>query len=169
MAVSVNYNLGITVDETQNMGDGAGDVTFSYSTATAGKIDASTSVKAEYAFSDTFQLVGGTYTLHLDSMTGPLGSTVNFNGKKVLLVKIACPTTNTAPVLVTKSAGVWPYNLFGEDVAAADRVVIEAGETYLMYHPETLAAVATGAEEAIDFTSADLTADVTIELVAGVT
>jgi len=167
MAVSVNYNLGLAVDETQNMGDGAGDVTFSYSSATAGKIDASTSVKAEYAFSDTFQLVAGTYTLHLHNMVGPLASVVNFTDKKVLLVKIACPITNTDPVLVTKSAGT-PYNLFGEDAADADRITVEPGETYLAYHPETLAVVAVG-ERSVDFTSADLTADVTIELVAGVT
>jgi len=172
MSVSANYNLGLAVDETQNMGDVIGNITFAHTTVTAGKLDASTVPNAQLVFHDSFNIDAAPLAagvLDLTSMaTGPLGSTVNFTGKKIRLVKISAHVDNTDVVTITRKDVGSGYNLFGLDHTTAESVTLSPGCSIMAYHLAT-AEVITGTFKNVLFTSpTDADANVTVELVAGV-
>ena len=97
-------------------------------------------------------------------MTGPQGVTVDFTGLKVQLIKLACPTTNTAGITVDRGASN-AYNLFGADNNSAEQVEILPGCATMFYHNDKL--------EDVDATHSDVqfagtgTESIEVHLVAG--
>lgn len=170
MSVSANYNLGLAVDETQNMGDVIGNVTFAHTTVTAGKLDSTTVPNAQLIFHDSFDIDAAPLAvgvLDLTSMaTGPLGSTVDFSTKKIRLVKISAHEDNTDVVTVSVNVATG-YNLFGPTNATADRVILSPGCSIMAYQLAT-AEVIDATHKMVLFASPDADANVTVELVAGV-
>jgi hypothetical protein len=136
MSVSALYVLKCIATETPALGlDHATDVPFDHDIGTTnGTLNASSTVPATKAYSDQIALAGGVATIDLTSLGGPISSSVTFDGLKVQLVYITCPSTNTAGITfaVGSSNG---YNLFGADNASAERVEVMPGGAVLAYHP----------------------------------
>ena len=167
MAVTANYNLGLTIDETVTLSPVAGAVTFTNTTATAGKLDASTTVPATKCFNDTFTLGGAAITKDLTALAYTSGELddVNFDGLHVQLFKVSCPSTNATVIILAEKAGT-PWNPWGPVTAAGDQVTISPGSTIEVHAPELLQEVA-AANKDIEFTGATPGDYVTLEMVAG--
>ena len=136
MSVSALYVMKLLVTETPDLAlDNATDVPFEHDIdVTNGTLDASSTVPATKAYSDTINLVAGGATIDLRTLVGPMASAVDFDGLKVQLVYITCPATNTGGVTFAVH-GATGYNLFGTDNASAERVEVMPGGAVLMEHP----------------------------------
>lgn len=166
-AVTAHYDLLLEVDETLALSlDLAADVAHTHKTdeTTRGTLNASSTPAVTKCFSDDLTLTAGTALLDLTSLTGPAGTSVTFNGLKVQLAKFACPSSNTAPVLIQKGAAT-AYNLLGKDNASSETFEVLPGGCMMLYHDDEA--------EDVDATHKDVkftgTAGETIEviLVAG--
>lgn len=164
MAVSAKYRFKLDVSETLAMGlDLAANPTVTHKiTHQENTINATSTVPATKAYSDTASLSAGTATLDLTNLAGPISSTVDFTGLKVQIVKVSCPATNTAAVVVDVGA-TNGYNLFGD---ANGQITVHPGGIAMVYQPNLLPDVAAGAKT-IDLTSSDVDATYSIVLVAG--
>lgn len=134
-AVKAKYALTLTVDETLALGlDNASDPTFTHTIgADAATLTSSTTPPVTKVYSDTINLSAGAATIDLQSMGGPVSSTIDFTGLKVQLVKLSCPSTNTAGITVDRGAAN-PYNLFGEDNGSAEQVEILPGAGLVLFN-----------------------------------
>lgn len=128
----------------------------------SGTLTASTTPPATKVSSDTRALSAGADAIDLTAAPGRDGGTVAMTGLKVQLVKIACPSTNTAGVKFAPGASNG-YALFGH---AAGEVTVLPGCEMCFYWADQLADVAVGAK-AIDVSSTDLDAAYSIIIVAG--
>jgi hypothetical protein len=129
-AVEARYNMLLEVKETvaQSL-DLAVDVPIEHKTdeSTYGTLNASSTVPATQCFSDSLTIAGGgSATLDLTSLTGPAGVTVTFSGLKVQLAKFACPSDNSAAVLIQKGDAT-AYNLLGTDNASSETFEVLPG------------------------------------------
>lgn len=166
-AVSVSYNLQLDVLETLDLaldlGVGTPRVTHQIaSPAAAGTLNATSTPVASQVASDAGALTAGAATIDLTAAPSRDGGTVDLTGLKVQAVKIACPATNTAAVVVAVGASNG-YHLFGD---GDGQIAIPAGGQVLFIAPEGLPDVGAAACE-IDLASADADAAYSIILVAG--
>lgn len=117
--VSATYDLKLSVAETVAVGlDHAADPTTPHElTEHRATLNGTTTPAVTKVFSGTVTLTAGQASLDLTSLTGPSSTTVDFTGLKVQLVKLACPTTNTAGITVDAKDGTTGYNLFGANNA----------------------------------------------------
>ena len=136
MSVSALYVMKLIATETPDLGlDNADNVPFDHDIGVVnGTLIASSTVPATKASSDDINLVAGAATIDLTSLPGPLSTTVTFDGLKVQLVKIKCPTTNTGGVTFAVGAANG-YNLFGADNASAERVEVMPGGSEMRQTP----------------------------------
>lgn len=137
-AVTAHYDLLLEVEETvaQSL-DLASDekITHETSQTTRGTLNASSTPAVTKCFSDSINLAAGAATLDLTSLTGPAAVTVTFDGLKVQLVKFACPSTNTGPILVQKGDSN-AYNLLGKDNASSETLEILPGGCMALFHDD---------------------------------
>jgi len=117
--VSATYDLKLSVAETIALGlTHAADPTTSHElTQHRATLNGTTTPAVTKVFSGTVTLVAGQASLDLTSLAGPCSTTVDFTGLSVQLVKLACPTTNTAGITVDAKDGTTGYNLFGANNA----------------------------------------------------
>lgn len=169
MSVSAVWDAKLSVLETVDLAMDlvASDPSFTHSTGSVeATINASSTVPATKVWSDTGALVAGVATLDLTALThGTLNgtaTTVTFSGLKVQLVKIECPSTNTASLKVAMGAANG-YNIFGATTGEMD---IPQGGSLLFYGSDKLDDVS-GTDKTIDLSSTHLTAAYNIILVAG--
>lgn len=151
-AVSAAYAFGVEVAETLALGlDNVDDKPVTHSIgADTSTLNASSTPAATKQFSDTIALTAGAATLDLKSLAGPAGTTVNFDGLKVQLVKLKCPSTNSGGITVNAKDDVTGYNLFGTDNAAVtEKVEVMPGGVVMLYHDDEL--------EDVDATHKDIT------------
>lgn len=127
-------------------------------------LTASTTVPVTKVYTDTISLVAGAATIDLTSLTGPGGTAVTFDGLKVQLVRITCPTGNSGGITFAVGAANG-YNLFGADNVSAERVEIMPGGAELRYTPDNGEDV-DATHKQIDVTGTG-TDSFNIELVAG--
>lgn len=135
-SVTAHYDLKLDVEEVLALSlDLADDVPHTHKTdeTTRGTLTATTTPAVSKVFSKSVNLSSGAGSLDLTSLTGPAGTTVDFTGLKVHLVKLACPSTNTAGITVDRAAST-AYNLFGADNASAEQVEVLPGASLLFYH-----------------------------------
>jgi len=125
---SASYELKLVVTETKDFGlDLAGNPTITHTAGTdSGTLTASTTPPATKTWSDTRALVAGADTFDLYALAGPLSTIITFNTLKVQMVKIVCPTTNSA-AMTFASGDANPYNLFGV-AAGTDTVTLKPGD-----------------------------------------
>lgn len=112
-------------------------------------LNASSTVPATKASSDTIALVAGVATIDLTALTGLYGASVDFTGLKVQAVMIINPAGNNAEGMEFAVAIANGYNLFGKDNADSDLVTVLPGDAYLVIHANTL--------EDVDATHKDIT------------
>lgn len=136
-AVKAKYAFTLTAEETFALSlDNVSDPTFVHTLgADSGTLDATTTPASTKAFSDTISLSAGAATLDLTSLAGPAGTTVDFTGLKVQLIKMSCPSTNTGGITADRGPSN-PYNLFGADNASAEQVEVPPGGIVMMYHDD---------------------------------
>lgn len=167
-AVEAKYALGLEVTETLALAMDnvpGGDPSFVHSMgADEASLNASSTPAVTEVFSDNVALAAGTLTLDLQNLVGPAGTTVDFTGLKVQLVKLKCPSSNTLPILVQKGAAN-AYNMLGADNASAETIEVMPGAIVLFYHNDKL--------EDVDATHSDVlftgngTETINVMLVAG--
>lgn len=128
MTVEAKFELKLDVDETLELGqDHVTDPEVTDTLGTDdGTLNALSTPPATKRFSDQISLSTGSGSLDLTSLAGPLSTTVDFTGLKVQLVKLKCPSGNTAAIEVV-TAGANGYNLFGLTNATAEKVSIPPG------------------------------------------
>lgn len=136
-AVTAHYDLRLEAEETlalsQDLVPGETEFTHDTTETTRGTLNATSTPAVTKVWSDSVTLVAGAATLDLTSLTGPAGASVDFTGLKVHLVKLACPSSNTAGITVDRGASN-AYNLFGEDNSSAEQVEVMPGASILVYH-----------------------------------
>lgn len=137
-AVTAHYDMLLEVEETVAESlDLAVDkkITHETSESTRGTLNASTTPAVSQVFSDSINLSGGEATLDLTDLTGPAGVAVTFDGLKVQLVKFACPSTNTLPILIQVGDSN-AYNLLGKDNASSETLEILPGGSMALFHDD---------------------------------
>jgi hypothetical protein len=166
-AVTAHYDMLLDVDETvaQSLDFAADEkITHKIDQSTRGTLNASTTPAASETSSDSINLSGGGGTLDLTDLTGPAGNAVTFDGLKVQLLKFACPSTNTAPILIEKGDSN-AYNLFGQDNGSSETIEVLPGGWYGIGH--------NGQSEEVDATHKNVkftgtgTETIKVQLVAG--
>ena len=163
---SAAYDLKLTVTETIDVGlDLASNKEHQHkitSPAASGTLTSSTTVPVTKTFSDTFTLSSGSSTLDLTALVRDNLPNVDMTGLKVQLFKVACPSTNTAAVVVADGSSNG-YEVYGD---ANGQVTVHQGGQDLRFVPDKLDDVA-AADKTIDFTSADTDATVSVIICAG--
>lgn len=164
MAVSVNYNCGLTVDETFDLSiDDVTDPTARHDIGSvAGTRTATSDVKATKVASITGTLTAGAETLDLTALDKGNLPNETFTGLKVKNWKISCPSSNTAGVAFVVGAAN-PYDLFG---SASDRITILPGQTQCGDCVDQLENV-DATHKTLDLSSGDVDATYSIVLAAG--
>lgn len=165
-AVEALYDFKLTVNETLALGlTHVTDPTVERKIDPgAGTLKASTTPAVTKAYDETITLAGGVGAIDLTSLAGPESTTTTFNGLKVQLVKLSCPSTNTGGITVDRAAAT-PYNLFGADNVSAEQVEVLPGGAMMMYHDDE--------SEDVDATHKDVqlagtgTDQIRVQLVAG--
>lgn len=135
-AVTAHWNMRCDVEETIALSEdlAEADPTYVHTIAdTRGTLNATSTPAVTKTFSDTLNLTAGAATLDLTSLSGPAGTTVDFTDLKVHLVKLSCPSTNTAGITVDRGAAN-AYNLFGADNSTAEQVEVLPGATCEFFH-----------------------------------
>lgn len=166
-AVTAHYDMLLEVEETVAEAlDLAADQAITHETdeTTRGTLNASSTPAVTQCFSDSINLAAGSATLDLTSLTGPAGVTVTFSGLKVQLAKFACPSTNTAPILIQKGDAT-AYNLLGADNASAETFEVLPGGCMALYHDDESEDV-DGTHKDVKFTGTG-TETIEVMLVAG--
>ena len=123
-AVSATYDLKLSVSETIALGlTHAADPTTSHElTQHRATLNGTSTPPVTKTYSGTVMLTAGQASLDLTSLTGPCSETRDFTGLKVQLIKLACPTANTAGITVAAKDSTTGYNLFGaNNVTGADQ------------------------------------------------
>jgi hypothetical protein len=170
-AVTAKFHFMLDVEETLALSlDVPTDPTFTHtldneaSTVSKGTLNASSTVPATKTYSDLVTLVANTATIDLTSLGGGAGSTVDFTGLKVQLVKICVPT-NSSEILVQKGAAN-AYNILGYDNASSETVELAPGACLALYHHDQLEDV-DATHKDVKFTNASGAGFFYIQLVAG--
>lgn len=134
MALSVNYNAQLEVTEILDTAEdnivSAASQTYKIPNTYGSLTDTST-VPASKKWTDNRTLAGSSETLDLTSLTGPYGTSVSFNGKKVQLVHISASASNVANIIVD-IGGTNPYHIFGD---ANAQETLTPGGFILKYYP----------------------------------
>lgn len=166
MAASVTAKIRFYLDviDTPAAGlDLASDVGYTHTIEhTLATYDAASTPAATKSFSDTVALSGGAVTLDLSALAGPSSTTVNFNGLKVQIFKMTCPSTNTNPISCTVGVANG-YNIFG---AADGSVDVMPGATIMIYWDDELDDIVTDTNDEIDFAGTGVET-FSIQMVAG--
>ena len=165
MSVEATYDLKLKVVESLDLSSDLAstpDVTFQTDTNVSGQLTATSTIPATKVWGDTRSLTAGTDTIDLTALTGPLGSTVDFTGLKVQLVKIVGAAANTA-VLVVQQGDTNPYLIFNTTGRAID---VGIDGAYMQKWKDSLADVSSTVKT-IKVTSSDTDASYEILLVAG--
>lgn len=165
-AVEALYDFKLTVNETVAFAlDHVTDPTVERKIDPGtGTLKAGTTPAATKTYDETITLAGGVGAIDLTSLTGPLATTTTFSGLKVQLVKLSCPSGNSAGITLDRAAAT-PYNLFGADNASAEQVEILPGGAAMFYHDDEA--------EDVDATHKDVqlagtgTDQIRVQLVAG--
>lgn len=141
--INADYNFGLTVGEELDLAlDQTGDPTITHSISGGRSLlTGDTTPAVTEVWSDDIPLVAGVHTIDLRALTdrkGPGGVAVDkdFDGLKIILVKIVAADDNAAH-LVFKKGATNGYNLFGGTTWFA----IPKGGSYLAYLKAGLAAV----------------------------
>lgn len=167
-AVTAHWNMRLQVEETIALSEdlAQADPTYVHDIGgTRGTLNAASTPAVTKTFSDTINLVDDAATLDLTSLSGPAGTTVDFTDLKVHVVKLSCPSSNTAGITVDRGAAN-AYNLFGADNASAEQVEVLPGATHMFYHGDDQT-------EGVDATHSDVqfagtgTEAISVMLVAG--
>lgn len=149
-AVVAHYDLKLEVEETLALSQdlSADETTFTHETTitTRDTLKSTSTPAVTKTFSDSVNLTAGAATLDLTSLTGPAGTTVDMTGLKVQLVKLACPTSNTAGITVDRGASN-AYNLFGEDNSSAEQVEVLPGCAMLFFMNDKTADVSASVKD----------------------
>lgn len=136
-AITAHYDVKLDVEETLALSQdlSAAETTFTHKVTetTRGTLNATLTPAVTKVWSDKVNLAAGAATLDLTSLTGPAGTTVDFTGLKVQLVKLACPAGNTVGITVDRGASN-AYNLFGADNASAEQVEILPGCSMVIFN-----------------------------------
>ncbi len=166
-AVSASFQLKCNVTETLGLGlDHPTDPNILHQVGTTADatISGSSTVPATKAYTDTIALVGGTAMIDLQSLPGPLSTTLNFTGLKIQLVKFVNPAGNTNPINI-KAGAASAYNILGN---VDGEVTLEPGCSFLGYFADTLPDVAAAVSEIdVDDNAAAGTDSFQVQLVAG--
>jgi len=163
-AVTASYDLKLTAVHRVALGlSDASDPTTSHDIGShRATLNGSSTIPVSKAWSDSGNLSGGTATLDLTALTMSNLPDVDLTGLKVKLIKIECPSTNSAGVVVDIGAAN-PYDVFGD---ANGQITVLPGQVYLAYLAEEAEDVdATHCE--LDLSSGDADAAYSILLVAG--
>lgn len=167
-AVTAHYNLRLQVEETIALSEdlAQADPTYTHDIADIrGTLNATSTPAVTKTFSDTINLSAGAATLDLTSLSGPAGTTVDFTGLKVHLVKLSCPSTNTAGITVDRDSSN-AYNLFGADNASAEQVEVLPGASCLFYHGDDQTEDVSATKKGVQFAGTGTEA-INVILVAG--
>lgn len=165
MSVDLHYNLSVKAKETlaDDLDLGTGGVLTHEIAGLCGFLDANTTIVVTKAWSDQGELVAGTKTIDLTSLSrGADLAAEDFTGAEVKFAVIHAVSTNTSAIVVA-TGGANGYWIFG---SAGGEVSIPAGGHTTYYAVEGNPTVAVGAKN-IDITSADVDAKYDIILVAG--
>ena len=135
----------------------------------SGSLSATTAPPVSGVWGDDITIGGGgTGTLDLSALTGATIATgaampdADFTGKKLQIIAIECPVTNTAAVSFDVGAAQG-YEFMG---SATDFVTIGPGCSFMMSFNDNLADISASLKS-IDVTSTDIDAWFNITLVAG--
>lgn len=126
-------------------------------------LNANSTPVASQVWSDTVALDTGAATIDLSSLSrGSALSALDLTGLKVqgFIIQSKAANTDTVGIDVGASNG---YNLFG---ASDGRAVLSPGGAIMLYAPEDLPDVASGAKT-IDLSSSDADAQVDVVILAG--
>lgn len=125
-SVSLQYAFGCEVVETVASGlDNVTDKPITHSIgADIGTLNASSTPAVTETFSDTIALAAGAGTLDLTSLAGPSGTTIDFTGLKVQVIKIKTPATNAGSIIIEHEDAVTGYNLFGDDNGSDESIEV---------------------------------------------
>lgn len=165
MAVSAKYRFQLEV--TEGLSLGVPNTTdpnlvhkFQDSVAT---LTASSTPPVTKVVTEQVTLTAGEANLDLTALSGPLGTSVDFSGLKLQLIKIMAAAANTAAVTMDPATAN-PY-LFNP-TTANPKIGLAAGEMAMFYHNESLADVSS-TSKGIKFSSSDADAILDVLLVAG--
>lgn len=163
-AVTATFDILLTALHTVALGlSDADDPTITHDLdPDRGTLNGNSSVALTKTWSDTDNLTAGTAELDLTALDFSNLPDVNFNGLKVKLLKIKCPSTNSAGVVFAPGAAN-PYDLFGD---ANGQLTVMPGAVYAGYMVEQLEDV-DATHKVIDITSGDVDAAYSILMAAG--
>jgi len=164
MSVTATYDISIVVQEEVALGlTDVSDPTITHDIgATRATISGASTVDVTKAWSNTGALAAGVATIDLTALPRSNLPDVTFTALKVKLVKIECPSTNSAGVVVDIGAAN-PYDLFGD---ANGQIMVLPGQTYGAYLAEQ-AETCDATHKELDLSSADADAAYSIVLAAG--
>lgn len=151
-AVTAHWNMRLQVVETRALSaDHASDpnITWDIEPTTRGTMNAMSTPAVSKTFVKRLNLVGGTLTIDLTALIEDNGDTVDFSTLKVQAYKLACPSTNTASITVTKKDASTGYSLFGEDNVSSESVELMPEDVCQFKRHDTL--------EDVDATHKDIT------------
>lgn len=166
MTVSAKINLAITAAESLTspsdlVGD-SGAISLAHAMSDKQTINATSTVPATKAYSDTLTLTAGAVSLDLAALTDAINADLNLTGLKVQALGIKCPTTNTAPVAVAAHA----TNGYALLAASDGKVEVQIGGSLFMTFNDDAPDVGASAK-VLEFTSSDTDATVQVLIVAG--
>lgn len=164
MAATATYDILLTVAEKLTLGlTDATNPTITHDLGDSkGSLDANSSIAISKAWSTTGNLSGGTATIDLTALPASNLPNITFSALKVKLIKITCPTTNTAGVVFDIGAAS-PYDIFGD---ANGQITVLPGQVYGAYMAEQLEDV-DGTHKTLDLSSTDVDAAYSILIAAG--
>ena len=164
MSVSAKYDFRLEVSEDPDLAlDLVADPSLTHRiSGLSGTLNATSTVPATKAWSDSVGLVAGTATIDMTALARGLLSNATLTGLKVQLAIFRSRATNTAGIVITDGA-VNGYLLFGD---VSGQVTLLPGAIHYQYQPDVLADV-DATHKTIDVTSGDVDAIFDAILVAG--
>lgn len=138
-AVELTYAFTGTVKETIGLShDYGSDPPFTISLGDhAATLTATTTPAVTKVYSARITLAAGAATADLTVLVDSKNDLLSFTGLKVQFVKLACPSTNTVGITVSKGDSN-AYNLFGADNASSESVEVMPGAVMMFYHDDEL-------------------------------
>ena len=170
MADTVSVEFALTCEVTRTLDVGLDNVAANppYKVsmgADNGVLNVSSTPAVTQEFSDNLALAAGAGALDLTSLAGPNGSTDDFTGLKVQVVKLKTPPSNTVSIIVEHKDGATGYNLFGDDNASDESIEVPPGTKLEFIYNDKLENV-DGTHKDIKFTG-NGTETINVMLVAG--
>ena len=138
--VSVNETPALGLDQVTNP-----RITHQMTMPIPFKLNSTTTPPATKVWSDNVALAAGAKTLDLEALVNDNLPNVNFNGLKVQVFMMSCPSANTGPITVTPGASN-DYDLGGASMSVA----VNPGDTVIFLFLDNAPDVA-AADSELDF------------------